>query len=460
MADPFLTLKPTVRLLEEAGRPVGLEEPGNRRLRLPGDDPSRGDLLRALAGGGTLETLCGSGSRAALDRRYLLARIELEGWLRYALVRDGRARATLEPLTRDFRFPAVRTGPCRLSRFAWIRRLEDGDLTLEAPLAFARMRLAGAEALAWIGPLAHPQTPDTLADATTLARPEAETLLALLLASGAVAPCGEEGGLPEDRDPALRTWEFHDLLFHSRSRSGRHGNPTGGTFRFLESLDPPPAHRPPLPGPGTPLPEPVPPPKEPGFFRILEARKSLRAPRDPPITLAQLGSFLHYVARTRSAMPPDPASGRFYEALSGPCPGSGGLHELDLFLSVARCAGLAPGFYRYARDHHLLEPWPCAEAAWGNLLTQAREAMGARTGPDILVTLAARVQRVAWKYEAIAYALILKDAGVMLQQMYLVATALGLAPCALGTGDSQVFARASGLDFLRDAPVAEFALSG
>jgi SagB-type dehydrogenase family enzyme len=159
-------------------------------------------------------------------------------------------------------------------------------------------------------------------------------------------------------------------------------------------------------------------------------------------------------------MPPDPASGRFYEALSGPCPGSGGLHELDLFLSVARCAGLAPGFYRYARDHHLLEPWPCAEAAWGNLLTQAREAMGARTGPDILVTLAARVQRVAWKYEAIAYALILKDAGVMLQQMYLVATALGLAPCALGTGDSQVFARASGLDFLRDAPVAEFALSG
>jgi hypothetical protein len=41
-----------------------------------------------------------------------------------------------------------------------------------------------------------------------------------------------------------------------------------------------------------------------------------------------------------------------------------------------------------------------------------------------------------------------------------VATALGLAPCAIGTGDTQVFAQASGLDFSEESSVGEFALSG
>ena len=50
-----------------------------------------------------------------------------------------------------------------------------------------------------------------------------------------------------------------------------------------------------------------------------------------------------------------------------------------------------------------------------------------------------------------SYAMILKDAGVLTQQMYLVATAMGLAPCALGAGDSQAFAELSGLDPLRRA---------
>jgi SagB-type dehydrogenase family enzyme len=86
--------------------------------------------------------------------------------------------------------------------------------------------------------------------------------------------------------------------------------------------------------------------------------------------------------------------------------------------------------------------------------------MGGVPAPDILFTLAARIQRVAWKYQSLAYALILKDTGVLFQQMYLVAAALGLRPCALGTGDTQLFAKASGLAFTRETSVGEFALSG
>jgi hypothetical protein len=37
--------------------------------------------------------------------------------------------------------------------------------------------------------------------------------------------------------------------------------------------------------------------------------------------------------------------------------------------------------------------------------------MGAPAVPHVLITIAARFGRISWKYSAIAYALILKDAG-------------------------------------------------
>ena len=440
-----LALKPSVRL-SEAG---GLEEPGRKRLRLAAAGAAQQGFLRALAAGAsTEEELC----RGRLELRYLLAQLEQEGWISYSLARGGRVLATLEPLAREFRFRPAGDGSWRLSRFAWIRRLEAGAV-LENPLGFGRVLLLEPELLEALGRLCRPQTADSLALPGL-----AGAFLAMLASAGAVAPSAEEGTLPEDRAPALRQWEFHDLLFHGRSRQGSHGNPVGASFRFLGELAPLPALKPAHPDP-IPLPEPCPPRPDVTFFSVLEARRSIRVPGPDPITLAQLGTFLHHVARIRQVAPVDPGAGRFYEAVSGPCPGGGGLHEIELYLTVSRCAGLAPGFYHYAAGTHRLEPWPGSEAA-GELLRRAAQAMGPAPAPDILFTLAARVQRVSWKYQTIAYSLILKNTGVLYQQMYLVATALGLAPCAIGTGDSQLFARASGLEFTREASVGEFALSG
>jgi hypothetical protein len=42
--------------------------------------------------------------------------------------------------------------------------------------------------------------------------------------------------------------------------------------------------------------------------------------------------------------------------------------------------------------------------------------------------------------------------------MYLVATAMRLAPCALGSGDADLAARALGLDYLRESSVGDFLL--
>jgi SagB-type dehydrogenase family enzyme len=58
-----------------------------------------------------------------------------------------------------------------------------------------------------------------------------------------------------------------------------------------------------------------------------------------------------------------------------------------------------------------------------------------------------------------AYALILKNLGALYATMYLVATAMDLAPCALGGGDSELFAAAAGLDPCEEPAVGEFILS-
>jgi hypothetical protein len=42
--------------------------------------------------------------------------------------------------------------------------------------------------------------------------------------------------------------------------------------------------------------------------------------------------------------------------------------------------------------------------------------------------------------------------------MYLVATAMGFAPCALGGGNSDVFAEAAGTDYYAESSVGEFVL--
>jgi SagB-type dehydrogenase family enzyme len=450
-----LNLKPSLMLLEEAGQAIGLEEPGGKRLRL---GAGCSGFLRLLAQGGCTEEACCAGSR---ECRYLLARLEQEGWIGYGLAHAGRPLATLVPMAPPFRLrPILGPGPWRLSRFAWLRRQETGALALETPLGHARVLLWAPEPAAALAHLAQPRDTAALAADTGLEPPCVQALLTLLASAGAVAPCADDGSLPEDRDPALRQWEFHDLLFHSRSRPGRNDDPVGGTCRFLGALDPLPALKVPGDGPVLALPEPGPPPPGPSFFQVLAARRSRREPGPEPISLAQLGTFLHHVARVREVVPPDPEAGRFYEAALGPCPGGGGMHELELYVSVARCAGLESGFYHYDAGSHALERWPGSGTAWDRLLRQGQTAMGAATRPDLLFTLAARIQRMSWKYQGIAYALILKDAGVLLQQMYLVAAALGLAPCAIGTGDTETFAHASGLPFAEETSVGEFALSG
>jgi SagB-type dehydrogenase family enzyme len=84
--------------------------------------------------------------------------------------------------------------------------------------------------------------------------------------------------------------------------------------------------------------------------------------------------------------------------------------------------------------------------------------MGAPAVPQILITIAARFGRVSWKYSSIAFSLILKDAGALMQTFYLMATDMGLGGCAIGIANLDVFAKMTGIDFHVEGPVGQFAL--
>lgn len=436
------------------------------RHRAPG--PAARGLLQTLAGsGGLADELVALAQAvepavAGATLYYLLASLEQRGLLAFGLVQDGQRLATLEPMTASFRLFAPdgeATARYRLSRFATLRR--DGTHALiECPLGHARLRLHEGRLAAVPGLLANPQTAATLGAALPDLTPASVAgLLRLLRSLQAVFVCNEAGEIPEDRDPALRQWEHHDRLFHARSRMGRHDAPVGGTFRFFGDLPHAPALKPPGDGARIALPQPDPERIGPDFFAVIEARRSVRQSGAQPLTLEQLGHLLWSVARVQRHRPANPEDPRHYESTLRPVAGGGAMHELELYLTVSRCRGLAPALYRYDPLAHELEWIGAPSADTQGLLADAMRAAALETPPDVLITLAARFGRVAWKYESIAYALILKHVGVLYQQLYLVATALNLAPCAIGAGNAERFAAAAGTNADEETSVGEFALS-
>ena len=141
-----------------------------------------------------------------------------------------------------------------------------------------------------------------------------------------------------------------------------------------------------------------------------------------------------------------------------PYPAAGSAYELELYLNIANCDGLERGFYHYDADRHALVAINAHEQELDAQLGSAEFAMDATNSTQVLITIAARFNRISWKYSSIAYSLILKDVGVLLQTLYLTATDMGLGGCAIGTSNIDLFAKMTGIDFHVEGPVGQFAL--
>lgn len=194
--------------------------------------------------------------------------------------------------------------------------------------------------------------------------------------------------------------------------------------------------------------------KDPPLTVALEARRSVRSYGARPVTLAQLAEFLYRSARVRTMAAvgsEDPGSSR-------PYPSIGHSYALELYLLVSNCEDLAPGAYHYDPVGHALRPLDTEPALAGELVGQARETGGLCADPPVLVVMTARFHRVMGRFGGLAYSGLLKDVGVLQQTLYLVCTAMGLAPCALAIGDSDLAARALGLDWSTESSIGEFVL--
>jgi oxazoline/thiazoline dehydrogenase len=376
----------------------------------------------------------------------------------YGIACHGERLAALAPASAFFSFSPVPVNPQAnyvLSRFAYLRR-EGEEMVMESPLAHGTVTLHGKDAAAIAAELARPQTLASLYDRLHDVPRDAIALFLQMLVGTGFAFKVKMGETNSEGTEALTQWEFHDLLFHARSRKGRHATPNGATYRFHGKIDPLPAIKPTAAETVIPLNRPdmdVLREDDFPFTLIVEERRSIREYADKPITDRQLGEFLYRTARVKDMIKSD-----VQDISRRPYPGGGAIYELEIYVTVNVCENIPPGLYHYCPVYHRLEMVSGRTETTDSLLKDALNSTGQEGAPQVLLTLAARFQRLTWKYQSMAYNLLLKNVGVLYQTMYLVATAMDLAPCALGGGDSDLFAKAAGLDYYTETSVGEFLL--
>jgi SagB-type dehydrogenase family enzyme len=409
-------------------------------------------------------TSIGSGRAANTDIELLIRRLAASGLLEYRFGPARRDQVTIEPQMAEY-WPKVskigNSDIIALSRFAYLRR-RGKEMVLESPCAGALFKISDPKIAAALATLAQPQKISQYRKKRGFPGLE---LLGLLLDCQILfklKPGDADGLRPAEGSSDLVLWDFHDLLLHARSADGRQANPIGGIYAYASARPPLPAVRPSWPGKTIDLSRHPSPAAQSPFARLLHERHSIRDFDDEhPITLAELAVFLQTTARVRAQWTGE-ADPEYESAEVGyasrPYPSGGASYELELYLTVVNCEGLARGLYHYDAGRHALTLIEARPQEIDAQLSAAAFAIGASRLPQILITLAARFGRVSWKYSSVAYSLILKDVGALTQTLYLAAADMGLGGCAIGTSNIDQFAKMTGLEFYVEGSVGQFAL--
>jgi len=430
--------------------------------------PAAATRAAELNAGLPLSSFGPGGGKVGRELEQLVRRLTRHGLLEYRLGRgrSGHDLVVIEPQTPDYwprQPPLGDADAVVLSRFAYMRR-RGQDTVLESPRSAALFKICDPKIASVIASLSTPQRVRALRRQDGFPGVE---LLALLLDCRIlfkVDAAHDQGLRPTEGDGNLVLWDFHDLLFHTRSTAGRHANPLGGLYRYAGALAPPPAIRPAWPGKKIDLRRfsEEPSPGASPVATLLRERHSTRSFDEArPITLAELSRFLAGAARvvSTSSSEIDLGDGNTVVTYAArPYPSAGAAYELELYLGVDTCEGLARGFYHYDAGEHALTEIDAGPQELHALLTGAADAMGVPAAPQVLITVAARFGRLSWKYSSIAYALVLRDVGVLLQSFYLMAAGVGLGGCAIGIANIELFAKMTGIEFHVEGPVGQFAI--
>ena len=404
------------------------------------------------------------GSAAGEQFAATLQQLDERGWLHYTVLPLAVAIPMVESAGLNLDMPHWTRASASLSRFAY-QRAYDGGMILESPLSKFRVKLTDWRASAILVQLAQPQLLGHVAPPPQIGPETAYQFLNLLWATGFLTV--------KEEAPNLKLWDFHNLLFHSRSRQGRHDYPNGDIQGSLEQWSDFPVVKPPMSEQIVALPQlniDTIRQKDATLTTAIAKRESIREyDENRPITVEQLGELLYRTARVKEIYTVDAELTEAAKAEFGPdfdwgelshrpYPCGGAMYELEIYPVVRRCTGLHPGFYHYNPLHHQLEKLDAPDTEIAALIADAHRSSGEQGVPQVLLVITARFGRLFRKYRSLAYALVLKHVGVLYQNFYLVATNMGLAPCALGGGDSDCFARATGLDYATESSVGEFML--
>lgn len=225
-----------------------------------------------------------------------------------------------------------------------------------------------------------------------------------------------------------------------------------GTAALTESRrdpSPPPATKPHPEGAVTALPTPQ--TLSQPLSEVLHARRSLRRYGTDPLGLGELSSLLFHAAHIDRAWHDDQVGGQTLR----PFPSAGARNELEVYVVANDVAGLTSGAHYYdAHEHQLVlcQPRDAGQERLNRFVHQATGEALNREPPAVLL-ITAVFARTLWKYGDIGLKLIYADTGSLCQTLYLAATSLGLAPCAIGAAPELDTAQWLGLDPLVESQV-------
>lgn len=465
MSDTFtLSFRSEIALTTEADR-LTLEF-ATDRLTLDRPKPGLQNALEQLKHSSltiaqlTALVVADDGVEDGLNFEIELQKLMSLGWICHSVL----PLATAIPIAHNYQFGVPFFDfeqPLILSRFAFLRQ-ENQQFVLESPLSKAKILLLDWRATASIAKLTQLDSLFTLA---TLADGIIDveivrSFIQLLIATEMISLAPESAALAE--------WQFHNLLFHRQTRSQRLDDLRKSKTPHFEDRERSHFIKSPMSDACGGLRQRVITLAKPdlevliktdiSLTQAIESRQSIREYDEQPIALEQLGEFLYRCARVKEVYTHADDLMNIGECTKRPYPAGGALYELEIYPVINRCQGLEPGLYHYqplSHNLYAIADWdPAVEA----LIFDAWKSTGQQDVPQVILIITARFGRLFWKYYAIGYGLILKHIGVLFQTFYLVATAMQLAPSAIGGGNSEQFGRVAALNEHEESAVGEFSL--
>ncbi len=177
-----------------------------------------------------------------------------------------------------------------------------------------------------------------------------------------------------------------------------------------------------------------------GVAEAIRKRRSIREYSGEPMSLSELSYLLKFsVGRTEER----------YGLRA--VPSAGALYPLEAYPVVNLVEGIDPGIYHYLVSSHSLRLVRKGDFRQ-ELVRYALDQQFVGQA-NLLLVLTAIFQRGEWKYRQRARRFMILEAGHVGQNVYLIATSLGLGTCAVGSYWDDDYNRLIGVDGKKESVI-------